>query len=211
MTCAVFDSWQRGRITEAVFRSHAGRCPDCRRQLEQDQRMMEPFAALPLSRPSAELWPAIEAALQQEQNRSHRSAWTLLARVAAVFIMAIGLAGGLYFRPGDQSAGLLSDQAMKNAQARQVWCERSIQQLERQLRTLTPARRDEWASRQQGRLKTIDQHLQRCRRASIENPANAHIQRSLLNALYKKQNMLQQIVQSSRQVPLQPEWQRRIS
>lgn len=211
MTCAVFDSWQRGRITESVFRRHVGHCPDCRWQFEQDQRMMQQFAALSASRPAAALWPAIEAALRQEKNRSHRPAWMLLARVAAVLIMAIGLAGGLYLRPADQSAGLLSDQAMKNAQARENWYERSIQQLERQLRTLTPSRRDNQVSRLQGRLTTIDQHLQRCRRASIENPANAHIQRSLLNALHKKQNMLQQIVQSSRQVPLQPEWQRRIS
>jgi hypothetical protein len=211
MKCAVFDSWQNDLITESVFKKHAEHCVACRLQYEKDNDIMQQFAAWRTLATAPQQWPAIESALLMEKKRTRHQVWSLLARAAAVFVLVVGLGTGISLQPTDESAGLLSDHAMQNAQAQESWYEHSIQAMEQQLHTLAPAMNSGSAFRFQNRLKTIDQHVERCRAAKLENPANAHIQRSLLNALLEKQRALQQMIHTRRQMPLRQEMHRRIS
>jgi hypothetical protein len=211
MKCAVFESWQNDLITEAVFKKHMHECRSCRMQYDKDNDMLQHLAALRTTTPVPQQWPAIEAALLAEKRRSRLQAWGMAARAAAVFVMVVGLGAGISFRPGDDSAGLLSDHAVQNAQAREIWYEHSIREMERRFITLAPAINSGTTTRFQNRLRTLDQHVERCRAARLENPANARIQQSLLNALMEKQRTLQHMIQTRRQMPVRPEMHRRIS
>jgi hypothetical protein len=211
MKCAVFESWQNDLVTESAFKKHMEQCRSCRMQYDLDRDLLQQYAGLRTTTTVPQQWPAIEAALLAEKRRTRQQGWGVLAKAAAVLILVVGLGTGISIRPDDESTGLLGDHAVQNAQAREVWYENSIREMERQFDALAPVMNSGIASRFQNRLRTLDQHVERCRAARLGNPANARIQQSLLNALMEKQRTLQRMIETRRQMPLRPEMHRRIS
>lgn len=76
-----------GRAREAEVREHCGACPDCRRVL-QDYERLDELLADDTVEPTSSVWPAVEARL-----RERTSPW---AKVALSLGSAAAVAAGLF-------------------------------------------------------------------------------------------------------------------
>ena len=104
MTCNEFRQWLEtagANLTEGVpdaYGEHAGACPDCCGILQEEQRWLRFFAAVPEPSPQRPAWPGVMTKIREEESRRASLSDALLffsRRLAPAFALLVLLAGGV--------------------------------------------------------------------------------------------------------------------
>jgi hypothetical protein len=204
MNCEFYQKRELGEMAESEFSLHLATCSACQKLVAQDEQILTLAQSLQKPLASPLLWAKIENALRAEQqkNRRHRrinwpeQKWTLW-RIAAVFLIGMGLGSYLIFKPKPSEPRLLAGAALQQVEKREREYTEAIAALERTALPQMAKLDAELMLLYRDRLETIDAQISRCKEALAENPSNAHIRRYLLAALQDKKETLRELVQLS--------------
>lgn len=104
MTCDDFRQWLETAGAELtkdvpdVYGEHARSCPACRGILQEEQRWLRFFAAVPEPSPQRPAWPGVMARIREEEDRRASLSDSLLffsRRLAPAFALVVLLLGGV--------------------------------------------------------------------------------------------------------------------
>jgi len=201
MNCDRYEEFEMGRMEEPDFLEHTETCDHCRRELEEDERLLTIARGLKRAIEAPSLWARIERDLETEKATSRgvtagRPRWRAagMLRIAALLVVALGI--GYYFgnrtRPTDTR--LLSRSTLEKVEDREREYVQAIAELEEQAGPVLAGMDVELALLYRDRLETIDTQIARLREAMTENPANAHIRQYMLAALQDKKETLTELL-----------------
>lgn len=204
MSCEFYQKRELGEMNEAEFSLHLPACAECQKLLEQDARILTLAQSLQKPAASPLLWAKIENALRVEQPRNRRY-WqinwpeqkSVLWRLAAVLLLAMGLGSYFIFKPKPDAPRLLAGAALQQVEKREQEYVEAIAALERAALPQMAKLDTELMLLYRDRLETIDAQIARCQEALAENPSNAHIRRYLLAALQDKKATLGELLKLS--------------
>ena len=201
MSCRWFENYEKGKIAEVKFRAHAEECQSCRKNILEDEELLYLSRSLrekPIQAPF--LWTRIDANLREAQVSTKKVRWTasfwlswtkIAVSVAALFVI---LAGTYFlFRPGLSDSTLLTEAALRRVDKREWRYERSIEKLQERVLPQLPDMGLELMLLYRDRIETIDEQIQACKEALLENPGNTHIRKYMLAAFKDKRETLREI------------------
>jgi len=211
MSCDRYQAFWQDEITAEQFAAHVVDCDDCRQAQALDETIEAAARELPVPTSAPGLWDRIEADLQNEQQAQEAepsARGTILTgifsprqfvayKIAALFLVAIGLSYLLFLRPvgqGPEPRSLLTYDAFARVEAVEREYEAAIQQLELLADPILAEADTELLLLYRQRLETIDAQIQRCQEALAVDSGNAHIRRYLLTAFQDKQEALTELV-----------------
>lgn len=196
-TCHEYEKYSLGEIDAAAFEAHAGSCEICRQMAEADARLMAVSRKLKTSVDAPDLWNRIEEILTAESRPSselyRKDTFKIIYRIAAVVVIAAGLAGYLANR-NNPVPDLLNESALSQVECREKAYVESIARLETEAADKMQDMHIELSLLYRDRLELIDAQIRRCEEALDANPANTHIRRYLLAALQDKKETLIEIL-----------------
>jgi hypothetical protein len=205
MKCTMYKKFQAGRLNQQEYRLHEQNCPACREAHAQDRKLMAESRKLKVPVDTSAIWTKLESSLKNDPAAETRPGKIRLHRlfpvrlgpvpIAAVSLAGIFLLGLLVWNTGGkQSSGLLSGQALNRVEKIEHAYMAAIDELEKQIGPSLESMDMELSLLYRDRLETIDEQIQQCRNALMQNPANYQIRRYLLTALRDKKDTLREIM-----------------
>jgi hypothetical protein len=213
MNCAEYRRYWLGEVTAEAFAAHRTGCAECRRAVALDAIVQAQVRGLPVPAAAPGSWERIAADLDAQP--AVRAAGRARAgvppvwRLAAVLVVAVGLAGALLLRPSDPGPrNLLTEKALARVESLEAQYEEAIRDLEAiaepliagaGARTETVAGIDtELLLHYRSRLETVDAQIRRCKAVLARDGANAHVRRYLLAAYQDKRETLSELLALAR-------------
>ena len=202
MNCDFYRQHELGKIADADFERHADDCEECKKLIELDARLLAEAKSLKQTISAPLLWAKIENSLRAEKQVKQRK-WaevfqvrtSLVWRLAAVLILAVGVGAYFFIRPESSSPRLLAGAALKQVEEKEREYEDAITKMEGLAESQLEKFDEDLILLYRDRLATIDAQIVRCKEAAAHNPANAHIRRYLLAALQDKQETLKEMAE----------------
>ncbi|MFH1844712.1 MAG: hypothetical protein ABIF77_16050, partial [bacterium] len=151
MSCDRYQAFWQDEISAEEFAAHVADCDECRQAQAQDETIEAAARELPVPTSAPGLWERIEVDLQREQQAQRAEPSILRTergkilntifsprqfvayKIAALFLLAIGLSYLLFLRPagqGPEPRNLLTYDALARVEAVEREYEAAIQQLE---------------------------------------------------------------------------------
>jgi len=197
MTCKKYEAFGQGRIDRKAFLKHAQDCPECRESASWDDDLLKAAQKLKSPVHAPYLWQRIEAALQEEKERTFfRISWQAFLRwgMASALVLVITVSTVFLIAFGEPKSGLLVQRSLAKIEKKEMRYDEAIEQLEELVLPKMMELDVELMFLYRDKLETIDQQITQCREAITENPANAHIRRYLMAALHDKRATLSEIM-----------------
>lgn len=201
MSCTRYEEFEMDRLEEAAFLEHAQTCDQCRRRLEEDEKLLSIASGLREHVEAPFLWERIERDLQAEKKSSDSASGgrpqfriVRYLRIAAVLVVTLGLGYYLGVRARRVDTGLLSSSTLQKIEDREREYVQAISELEEQAEPLLAGMDIELALLYRDRLEIVDSQIERLREALADNPANAHIRQYMLAALQDKKETLKELL-----------------
>jgi hypothetical protein len=201
----MYKKFQAGRLNQRKYRLHEKNCLTCREAHAQDQKLMADSRKLKVPVDTSAIWTKLESSLKADRAAEIRPGKIRLHRffpvrlgpipIAAVSLTGIFLLGLLVWNTGGkQSSGLLSSQALNRVEKTEQAYMAAIDEVEKQIGPRLESMDMELALLYRDRLEIIDEQIQQCRNALMQNPANYQVRRYLLAALQDKNDTLREIM-----------------
>ena len=210
MKCNKYQLYWQGEISEKEFTNHIEVCDECREAFALDGLIEQEAQKLLAPESSPYLWARIENELQREKERSQtisiieilsnvlRPKRYLLAKVAALIIISIGVSYLLFIRPmtiESEPRNFLTSSALARVESMEKEYEQAIAELEKLTLPLVANADTDILLLYRDKLETIDIQIERCKEALKHNRADAHIRRYLLTAYQDKKETLTELLE----------------
>ncbi len=203
------DDYVDGALDEAAFQEmelHLAGCAECRAEERALRALLAHAAALPDEMaPARDLWPGIEARLDEARPWWRRPGWTgWAAGLAAAAGVALALSAALHGPGpgGPPASGPTLVPAALRSEDPVAAAEREYARAAAELMAALEQRRDrlppETLASVERDLRSIDAALTEVRRALAADPANPGLNHLLTSTHQRKVEVLQQVLKLSR-------------
>ena len=209
MKCNKYQLYWQGKISENEFGKHIDVCDECHEAFSLDALIEQEAQKLAAPESSPYLWTRIENELKREKERSQhisiieilsnivRPKRYLVAKVAALIIISIGVSYLLFVRPmtiEPEPRNFLTSSALARVEKMEKEYEQAIADLEKLTLPLVANADTDLMLLYRDKLETIDAQIVRCKEALKNNNADAHIRRYLLAAYRDKKETLMELL-----------------
>jgi hypothetical protein len=205
----------------AALNKHAEECADCRVELELWAAMSVASPLMRKSWESPELWPRIQQVLaEQAQEMQHKQTTSAFAHIweawianwkpalAGAALVALTVFGLLKIsvkeplqppmaveEPGDATRKLMTEQAVKEIEAREAEYLKSIEKLSEIAGPQVEQPKTALMASYREKLIVLDEAISELRANIERNRFNAYLRRELVSLYQEKQKTLQEIAQ----------------